>query len=128
MAKKSNSQYAKALYEVTEDLKEDQLDEVLQAFVKILVKDHRLKQANNIIVEFEKYAKEQAGIKEIKITSARELDGSLVEKIKVAFGDKVEEVTSVDESLIGGLKVRVGDKILDGSVKTQLVRLRRSIS
>jgi F-type H+-transporting ATPase subunit delta len=128
MSKKSNRQYAQALYIVTEDLKGKSLDEALTGFVKVLVKDHKLKQANNIIAEFEKYSKEKAGIKNIEITSAFELDNKIIKKIKSTFGEKVEEETEVDENILGGIKVRVGDTILDASLKTQLNRLKQSLN
>ena len=128
MSKKSNRQYAQALYIVTKDLKGKELDGVLEGFLKILVKDHKLKQAGNIITEFEKYSKEMSGIKSIEITSAFELDNKIIKEIKSAFGDKVEEETEVDENIMGGIKVRVGDTILDASLKTQLNRLKQSLN
>ena len=128
MSKNSNRQYAQALYMVTENLKGKDLDEAMIGFVKILAKHHKLKQANNILIEFEKYSKEETGVKEIEITSAHELDDKVITKIKKAFGEKVEEVTKQDESIMGGVKVRVGDTILDASLKTQLNRLRQKLS
>ena len=128
MAKTSNKQYAEALYEVTLNLKGSDLNNAIKSFAEILVRDHKLKQAGNIIIEFEKFTKKQEGVVEIEITSARELDSKTVDQIKQVFGEKAEAITKVDENLIGGVKVRLEDKILDGSIKTQLKSLKQQLS
>ncbi|MFA6427370.1 MAG: ATP synthase F1 subunit delta [Candidatus Magasanikbacteria bacterium] len=127
MKKSSNKQYAQALYEITKNLKGADLKQALEVFVKLLVRDRKLKQSSNIIVEFEKYSKKQEGIIEMEITSARKLENLSIEHIKKAFGGKVEAVMHIDESLIGGVKVKLEDKILDGSLKTQLLSFRKSL-
>ncbi len=128
MAKKTNRQYAIALYEATKDLNDKLLDQILAAFAKLLTGDHKLKQANNIINEFVNYSKQRQGIEQIEITSARKLEPDLVEEIKKKFGDKVEETMVVNPQIIGGIKVKVGDKILDSSLKKQLIRLKQQLS
>ena len=128
MAKTSNKQYAEALYEVTQDLKGSDLSSVIKTFVEILVRDHKLKQGDNIIAEFERTVKKASGVVELEITSARELDKKTVEEIKQTFGKNVEAVAHIDESIIGGIKVKLEDKILDGSVKTQLKSLKQQLS
>src|SRR3989344_8082578 len=96
----SNRQFAEALYELTIGLVEKDLDVTLETFVKFLSKNKRLKQSNNIIVEFEKITKKKQGIIEIEITSARKLDKDIIEKIKESFAKKVEAVEKIDGSLI----------------------------
>jgi F-type H+-transporting ATPase subunit delta len=128
MKKSSNKQYAHALYEITKDKSGADLKQVLDVFVKLLVRDRKLKQSNNIIIEFEKFSKKQEGIVELAITSAHELDDKTVEHIKKVFGQKVEAVQDVDEDLIGGVRVKMEDKILDGSLKTQLVSLKKRLT
>jgi len=124
----SNRQYAQALYEVTTGLSGADLKDIIAVFVKIIVRDHKLKQAENICEEFIRYAKKQAGEVAIKVTSARELDKSTLEKIKKIFGNKVESVRNVDESLLGGVTVKLEDRILDASLKTQLNKLKLSLN
>jgi len=128
MKKSSNKQYAQALYEVTKDKTGADLKQVLDVFVKLLVRNRRLKQANNIIAEFEKFAKKQEGVVELSITSARELDDKTVDHIKKVFGEKVEAVENIDENMIGGVRVKMEDKILDGSLKTQLISLKKRLT
>jgi len=125
--KVSNKQYAEALYEITKDTKGEKLNKALRLFVLLLVKNHKLKQAETIIVEFEKYAKKQAGIVEIEIISARELSEATLNHIKKVFGAEVEALEKVDETLLGGVKVKTEDKILDASLKKQLTILKNNL-
>jgi len=125
--KLSTKQFAVALYEITEGLKSEKLDEALRQFVLLLIKYHKLKQGARIIVEFEKYAKKKAGIVEIEITSARKLSGTTLNHIKKIFGEHIESVENIDEALLGGMKVKTEDKILDASLKTQLNNFKNSL-
>ncbi len=128
MAKTSNKQYAEALYEITRNLKGEDLTTALKSFAGILVRDHKLKQGANIIAEYERIAKKAAGIVELEITSARELDSKTIKQIKKVFGEQVEAVSDIDEALIGGVKVKLEDKILDASVTTQLKSLKQQLA
>ena len=123
-SKISNKQFAEALYELTKDVEGDELTEVLTSFVKLLSGRQKLKQADNIIKEFETYSKKQEGIVSIEIKSARKLDNEVVDQIKEVFGRKVEAEMVVSKKMLGGISVRTEDKILDGSLKTQLNTLK----
>ena len=90
--------------------------------------DRKLRQADAIIREFEAYAKKQDGVVGIEITSARKLDKATLNLITKAFGEKVEAVESVDEGLIGGMRVKMEDRILDGSIRTHLMRLKQQLA
>jgi len=122
--KSTNKQLAKALFEVTKDLKGNDLKKVLNNFVVILAREHKLKKSGYIIAEYVKYAKIKEGIREIEITTARELDEKTLNHIKKAFGNNTEANVIVDESLIGGVRIKTENKILDASIKTQLVKLK----
>lgn len=125
--KTTTRQYAIALYEATKDLSGAKLDKVVAGFVAILARDRKLKQIDKIISDFEHYSKKQQGIAEIEITSARELDKKVIDKIGKIFGENTEAIIKIDESIIGGIKIKTEDKILDGSIKTQLLKLKESI-
>ena len=124
MKKNSNRQYAQALYEVTKDLSGADLSMALKNFVELLIRDRRFKKADNIIFEFEKYVKKQAGEVEVEIISAKKLDKNIIEKIKVVFGEKVKAIENIDSNILGGIKLKTEDKILDASLKTQLNNLK----
>ena len=123
-SKISNKQFAEALYELTKDVEGEELTKVLTGFVRLLSSNQKLKQADNIIKEFEIYSKKQEGIVSIEITSARKLDNEVIDQIKEVFGKKVEADEVVDKKMLGGISIRTEDKILDGSLKTQLNTLK----
>lgn len=124
MKKISISEYAKALYEVTKDLKGVALKSAIEAFAALLFRHNNVKKTKAIITAFELYAQKQAGEVQIEITTARAVDKGTMDAIKKIFGDKVEATHRLQEDLIGGVIVRSEDTILDASIKTQLRNLQ----
>jgi F-type H+-transporting ATPase subunit delta len=116
-----------ARYDITEKLSGAKLSEALKEFVTLVIREHKTKQFDKIIKEYESYAKKKEGIVNIDIISARELETKLLNKIMHIFGKNVEAEVTVDESILGGIKIKTEDKILDGSLKTQLLKLKESI-
>ena len=128
MTKKiSNKQFAQALFEVTKELKGEKISEAIKKFVLLLARQHKLKRAEQIIVEYEKRVKKENGEVEIVIKSARKLEKTLIEEIGSVFGRKVETKEDVDANMLGGIVVKTEDRILDGSLKTQLNQLKQSL-
>lgn len=120
--------YARALCEATRSASGKELAKVLERFVSLLAARQMLKKADQIIAAFERFARAQAGITEIEITSARELPAPDLARIKKFFGEKVEAATRLDARLLGGVSIRTEDKILDGSVRAQLHNLKLRMS
>lgn len=127
MRKKSNFQFAKALYEVTKDLPKSNLPAAMEQFVLILQKNNKLKKADYIIEEFINYSKKQEGVKMVEITTARKLEQLILNKIKKIFGEKSEITEVINKNLLGGVKIKVDDLIYDASLKTQLLKLKQSL-
>jgi F-type H+-transporting ATPase subunit delta len=128
MKKVSNKEYAAALYEATKNLKGSDLSKTISEFAKILFRTGSVKQIDSIINEFVKYAKKQAGIEDIEITSAHPLTDKAIDEIKKYFGGKVETTEKIDKELIGGIKIKTDNMILDGSLRKQLQLLKQSIN
>ena len=127
MRKKSNFQFAKALYEVTKDLPKSNLPEVIEQFVLILQKNNKLKKADYIIEEFINYSKKQDGAKMVEIETARKLDHTVLAKLKKTFGEKSEITELVNKDLLGGARIKVDGMIYDASLKTQLAQLKQAL-
>ncbi|MEK7680611.1 MAG: ATP synthase F1 subunit delta [Patescibacteria group bacterium] len=125
--KKSNKQYAKALYEVSKDAPKNHLDEVAKQFLSLLLKDRKLKKIEYIIDEFERYSKNQDGIKEVEVESAGELSKITLSKIKKTFGDNAEIKETTNPNLIGGIRIKVDNIVYDASLKKQLSRLKNQL-
>jgi F-type H+-transporting ATPase subunit delta len=52
---------------------------------------------------------------------------ALQDGLSIVTGKKVELSVSVDPELLGGVVARIGGTVYDGSVKTQLLRLRQEL-
>ncbi len=66
-----------------------------------------------------------------EVTSAAPLSPektkALEESLSKVTGKKVEISVSVDPDLLGGVVARIGSTVYDGSVKTQLTRMRQEL-
>ena len=127
MPKKSNRQFALALYELTKDIKKEDVPDAVQSFLKVIQRNNRLKKIEYIISEYENYAKKREGIKQVEIESAHKLDETVLGKIAKIFGTKSEISTTIDKKMFGGIRVKVDDVILDASLSTQIKRLKNAL-
>ena len=127
MKKHSNRQFARALYEITEDLPKKDLPEAVAQFAAVLQKHNKLKKADFIIEEFINYSKKQAGIKTIVIESAFAVEHAAINKIKKVFGENSDITETINKNLLGGIRVKVDDMIYDASLKKQLSRLKNQL-
>ena len=128
MKKLSIKDYARSLYQASHGLKGAELAGVIKNFVELLARKQLLKKSEAIIAEFIAYAKQQEGIVDIEVTSARELDDKTINQIKKIFGSKVEAAAKVSAEWLGGLTVRTADTIFDASLKTQLFKLKQALT
>lgn len=65
----------------------------------------------------------------IMATTPSEEDLSKVKaKLREVIGREVEVTSKVDPEIIGGIIAKVEDKVFDGSIKTQLERIRSTLS
>ncbi|MFA5359087.1 MAG: ATP synthase F1 subunit delta [Patescibacteria group bacterium] len=132
MKKLSAKKYAAAFYQATADMSKTQVDQAAENLVGMLFKNKSLKLADRIIEEFTEYDKQQTGVIDVVVYSARPLDQaakkSLVEKIKkINRAVKINVNNVVDEGLLGGMVLKIGDQILDASINTCLDDLRQNI-
>lgn len=127
MAKLLTKQYGKILFESTKGLKGAELESVTKNFLLFLQSKQMLGKVDQIMREYETYAKEAEGIKMIKIVSARELSASAVKEISTHFGEKVEATVTIDPKLLGGVMVKTENEIFDGSIKGQLEKLKQKL-
>ncbi len=107
------------------------MDPELRAFVMLLVDENRMQRVPEIRDALREFVEQAAGRVEAHVVSARRLRPAEVKRLRVALSRRVgAEVTldlEEDPDLIGGLVARVGDLMIDGSVRTQLGSLARSL-
>jgi F-type H+-transporting ATPase subunit delta len=107
-------------------------DERVVNFLELLAERHRMPALFRIKREFDSLWAEENKLLPVTVTSAVELDESLVDeigkRIEDQTGRRVELSSNVDPEVLGGLMVRVGNMVLDGTVRNRLERLRKSVA
>lgn len=101
-------------------------------FLELLVEKHRMPVIFRIRRQFEERWKKENRKLDVTVTSAIELDPSVVGKI----GSEIERQTSrtvqlssrVDDAILGGIVLQVGDMVLDASIHNRLQKLRKSVA
>jgi len=121
----SPKQYAILLYELTQDVKKNAIEERTRAFLNLLLKQRALNQLPRILRFYSQYYNVQEGVIDVEVTTAREA-GKIEDKIKneIKIENKIELKKKVDPSLIGGVRIKVGDYMIDDTVRARLRALR----
>ena len=106
-----------------------ELSRVIKSFLLLLFDKNRIKFLNEINEFYQKLADELKGVVRANLVSATELSSETVEKIREALSQRTgkDVILEVDQNpgLIGGIVTRIGDLVLDGSVKTQLLSMKK---
>lgn len=110
----------------------DNVSSVVYRFLRVVNDKHRLAALPGIVKAFSEMLAERQGIVEADVWVPTKLADDQLETVRErlarAFDAKQVVVHQYeDPSLIGGLKVRIGDTLIDGSVASQLRRLRRQM-
>lgn len=117
------------LLKVLQSFSEKCLDASCINFLKLLVENRRLVLAPMIFELFEAIKAKAEHVVSVDVTTAIALNtaeqSALVETIAKQLKHQVLPVFHVNAALIAGAVIRVGDDyVLDGSLKTQLTRLK----
>jgi ATP synthase F1 delta subunit len=101
-------------------------------FLELLVEKGRMPEIFRIRREFDELWKKANRRLDVTVTSAIELDPSVVgkigEEVERQTGEKVELSSEVDDGILGGIVLRVGNMVLDASIRTRLDKLRKSVA
>ncbi len=100
----------------------------MKKFIELLVETRKIRLLDDIAEAYFHLEDELAGRLRATVTSPTDIDKKLKDVIKKRLEDetKKEVILSFETSpeLIGGLVLRVGNTILDGSIKTQLEKIK----
>jgi F-type H+-transporting ATPase subunit delta len=114
-----------------EELFAGKVQELTLRFLLLVAQRRRAGLLPEMLEAFLERAEERAGIVRVEVRSAVELSerqaDQLRERLMAYTGRQVRLRTRVDGSLRGGLVAKVGDTVFDGSLATQLERLRRRL-
>jgi F-type H+-transporting ATPase subunit delta len=107
------------------------LGEITRKFVGTLAQNRRAFALGGVITAFLAELATRRGEVAVEVSAAQPLStqqqDSLQATLARRFGAKVSISPTVDPSLIGGLVVRVGSTLIDGSVRSQLSALERTM-
>ena len=99
--------------------------------LRLLVEHYRTGAIHRIREEFERLADEASGIVHATITTAIELAeddrGHYEAGLSRKLGRKVNVRFKTDPAIVGGAAIQIADHLVDGTVRTQLERLRQEL-
>ena len=97
-----------------------------------LVAKNRLRILPDLLAEFGRLLNAHYGREEAEVVTAVPISDEEKERITkdlaAIAGKEVVLSLKVDPDIMGGLVARIGDKLIDGSVRTRLKDLRRSLA
>jgi len=108
------------------------LSPLLVNFCSFLIDQRRTRDLEAIRDDYVRLAEEAAGRMRGEVVTAAPLASAQLERLRAALsrrtGREVELSVRVDPALLGGVRAQVGDLVFDGSLRTQLERLRASLT
>jgi F-type H+-transporting ATPase subunit delta len=119
----------KILNQVTQS---QQLSSLTAHFLALLLDRDRLAHLPGIVSCYRRLLNQAKGRVEAKLVSASELAPATVERVRQRLrglsGKEVVLQQELDPSLLGGLLVELEGKVYDGSVRTQLEKMKQRIA
>jgi F-type H+-transporting ATPase subunit delta len=101
-------------------------------FLSLLLERDRLPHLPGIVNCYRRLLNEAKGRVEAKVVSAAGLEAALVERLREQLkgisGKEVVLQQETDPSLLGGLLVELEGRVYDGSVRTQLEKMKQRIA
>jgi F-type H+-transporting ATPase subunit delta len=119
----------KILQQVTQA---QQLSPLTVKFLSLLLERDRLAYLDGIVGSYRRMLNEAQGRVEAKVVSASTLDPALTEqlrqRLRAISGKDVVLQAETDQQLLGGLLIELEGKVYDGSIRTQLERMKQRIA
>jgi F-type H+-transporting ATPase subunit delta len=103
-------------------------DRLAAGVLGVLLQKGRIALAPDVVVEYDRFAAEQARVVDVELTTAVAVDAAcereIVARVEKTTGRTARLETRVDPGIVGGLVLRVGDKVVDGSVSARFRQLK----
>ncbi len=100
-------------------------------FLEHLAETGRIRIVREISEAFSEILAERQNRASVKLTTAAALNngdaGELKKQLEAVTGKNVEIEVKVDASLIGGARAQIGSVIYDGTIKSQLAKMRSQL-
>ena len=109
----------------------DDLTTPVTRLLVLLAQDRKLSYLPDLAAAFRERLLAHQNIVRAEVTSAAPLSPektkALEDSLSKVTGKKVELSVSIDPELLGGVVAKIGSTVYDGSVKTQLQRMRQDL-
>ena len=109
-----------------------ELRQETQNLLRLLIEHRRTSEMPAIRREFERMADQAAGIVNVALTTAVDLSDAEQERYERVLADRLGKKVRMDyrhdPGLVAGATIQIGDRLIDGSVRTQLDRLRQRLA
>jgi F-type H+-transporting ATPase subunit delta len=113
-------------------LEKIQASQLIRNFVFVVIDHRRIGLIGEIREAFELQVDERLGFVRAEVTSAATLDdsrrGQLETELSRMTGKRMRLRFAIDTELLGGAVARIGSRMYDGSVRGQLLRMRRELT
>ena len=101
-------------------------------FLRLVLRNQRFDELTQINAKLSDIMDDRAGVVSAEVTSARPIS----EPVKSSLEQTLQQITNrrvrlnfaTDETLLGGIVTRIGSTIYDGSVRSQLERLKQELA
>ncbi len=117
---------------ILRELLHSQVSGLTMRFIQLVADHQRERMLPGICRHFIDLVKKERGIVTATLTTAGEVSGELLGRIRADLetetGKTVELTGKTDPSIIGGMIIRIEDLQYDGSIATQLKKIREVIS
>lgn len=101
-------------------------------FIQVLNEKGRLPSLPAVVEAFVQHVQKAFGRVEVDVYTATALEpnerADIQNKLSHKLGKQVVLHAYVDPTMLGGVRFQIGDQLLDGSIKTQLARLRDQLT
>ena len=100
-------------------------------FLDLILEKRRLLHLGEIVLAYDELTDERLNRGKATVTSAAPLPESMLEglkaRLRLVTGKEVYLEARVDPAILGGVVAQVGSTVYDGSLKTQLKRMREQL-
>jgi len=107
------------------------VEPVLLNFFRLLIDRNRIENTRDIAEVFAELVEADQGVVRARVVTAVDLPGDLAERLRAKLatmtGKTVILEPKVDAALIGGVMVTMGDKVIDGTVRSNLDALKKTL-
>ena len=117
--------------EIFQALFQDHISELALRFILLITENNRELEIPGICRNFIDLVRSDQGILPASVTTSGKLSRTTFEQIKISLeketGKKIELTEKINPSIIGGMILRIEDKQYDGSIATQLKKVKEAM-